>query len=125
MELPGRDRGTPPIIQVHVLMLPSKKRKWKTKVQRLEQPIFNEQFRVSGIPPTEVDRLGLRFRLKGICKVKDRLIGEAIIDLKELSLGFHQKNSCCPLNDSDTDSHHTKKYLNYNRLTTGSNLFIF
>lgn len=38
------------------------------------------------ISQTELDHLGIRFRLYGIGKVKDRLIGEAVIDLGELNL---------------------------------------
>lgn len=77
--IPTKDRGAPPIIQVRLLLLPARVRRWKTKVQNTDQRVFNEVFRMRHITQTELDHLGIRFRLYGIGKVKDRLIGEAVI----------------------------------------------
>ena len=84
--IPTKDRGAPPIIQVRLLLLPARVRRWKTKVQNTDHRVFNEVFRMRHISTNELDHLGIRFRLYGIGKVKDRLIGEAVIDLGELNL---------------------------------------
>lgn len=84
--IPSKDRGAPPIIQVRLLLLPARVRRWKTKVQNTDQRVFNEVFRMRHITQNELDHLGIRLRLYGIGKVKDRLIGEAVIDLGELNL---------------------------------------
>ena len=84
--IPTKDRGAPPIIQVRILLLPARNRRWKSEVQNTDTRIFNEVFRMQRIKQTDLDKLGIRFRLYGIGKVKDRLIGEAVIDLGELNL---------------------------------------
>ena len=42
-------------------MYPSK-RKYKTKVQHVDSPRFNECFKVSRIPPEDVEQMGCRIR---------------------------------------------------------------
>lgn len=84
--IPTKDRGAPPIIQVRILLLPARNRRWKSEVQNTDVRVFNEVFRMQRIKQTDLDKLGIRFRLYGIGKVKDRLIGEAVIDLGELNL---------------------------------------
>ena len=91
-------------------MYPSK-RKYKTKVQHVDSPRFNECFKVSRIPPEDVEQMGCRirsdkrhmywtdirlnlyseykntfFRLYGIGKVRDRLIGEAFLHFSDVQL---------------------------------------
>jgi len=84
-ELPNQDRGVAPIIQVRIEMYPSK-RKYKTKVQHVDSPRFNECFKVSRIPPEDVEQMGCRIRLYGIGKVRDRLIGEAFLHFSDIQL---------------------------------------
>ena len=48
--------------QVRIEMYPSK-RKYKTKVQHVDSPRFNECFKVSRIPPEDVEQMGCRIRL--------------------------------------------------------------
>ena len=88
-----------------LFLLPTRDRRWKTKVQHVDQPIFNEVFRVRHVTHNDIDKLGLRFRLYGIGKVKDRLIGEAVIDLGELHLTQYKKFS----NNTFHISDYTKK----------------
>ena len=42
-------------------MYPSK-RKYKTKVQHVDSPRFNECFKVSRVPPEDVEQMGCRIR---------------------------------------------------------------
>lgn len=44
--IPTKDRGAPPIIQVRLLLLPARVRRWKTKVQNTDTRVFNEVFRI-------------------------------------------------------------------------------
>ena len=75
-DLPNQDRGVPPIIQVSDLkqpflyqntikvrieMFPSK-RKYKTKVQHVDSPRFNECFKVPRVNPDDVEKMGCRIR---------------------------------------------------------------
>ncbi|CAG5100151.1 Oidioi.mRNA.OKI2018_I69.XSR.g16867.t1.cds [Oikopleura dioica] len=84
-DLPNQDRGVAPIIQVRIEMFPSK-RKYKTKVQHVDNPKFNECFKVSRIPPEDVEQMGCRIRLYGIGKVRDRLVGEALLHFSDVNL---------------------------------------
>ncbi|CBY08530.1 unnamed protein product [Oikopleura dioica] len=84
-DLPNQDRGVAPIIQVRIEIFP-KKRKYKTKVQHVDSPKFNECFKVSRIPPEDVEQMGCRIRLYGIGKVRDRLIGEALLHFSDVNL---------------------------------------
>nr|XP_004227012.1 synaptotagmin-16-like isoform X2 [Ciona intestinalis] len=85
-ELPSKDRGGASIIQVRAVMLPAKRKRYKTKVQHINSSRFAETFKVSQVSPEELRRLGLRVRLYGIGKVRDRLIGEATVRFDELNL---------------------------------------
>ena len=73
-DLPNQDRGVPPIIQVskiflrknngfkvRIEMFPSK-RKYKTKVQHVDSPRFNECFKVPRVNPDDVEKMGCRIR---------------------------------------------------------------
>ena len=53
--IPTKDRGAPPIIQVRLLLLPARVRRWKTKVQNTDHRVFNEVFRMRHITPNELD----------------------------------------------------------------------
>ena len=48
-------------LQVRIEMFPNK-RKYKTKVQHVDSPKFNECFKVSRIPPEDVEQMGCRIR---------------------------------------------------------------
>uniref|UniRef100_F6S968 C2 domain-containing protein n=1 Tax=Ciona intestinalis TaxID=7719 RepID=F6S968_CIOIN len=85
-ELPSKDRGGVITHQVRAVMLPAKRKRYKTKVQHINSSRFAETFKVSQVSPEELRRLGLRVRLYGIGKVRDRLIGEATVRFDELNL---------------------------------------
>nr|CAB3266766.1 synaptotagmin-16-like [Phallusia mammillata] len=85
-DLPSKDRGGASIIQVRLVVLPTKRKRYKTKVQHINSPRFAETFKLSQISPEDLKGLGLRLRLYGIGKVKDRLIGEATVRFDELNL---------------------------------------
>uniref|UniRef100_H2ZD99 C2 domain-containing protein n=1 Tax=Ciona savignyi TaxID=51511 RepID=H2ZD99_CIOSA len=85
-ELPSKDRGGASIIQVRAVMLPAKRKRYKTKVQHINAPRFAETFKISQVSPEDLRRMGLRLRLYGIGQVRDRLIGETTVRFDELNL---------------------------------------
>ncbi|CAK8684170.1 unnamed protein product [Clavelina lepadiformis] len=85
-DLPTKDRGGATIIQVRVVVLPAKKKRYKTKVQHVSSPHFGETFKMSSVSPEDLRGLGLRVRLYGIGKMRDRLIGEATVRFDELNI---------------------------------------
>ena len=50
-EIPAKDRGGASYVQVRILLLPTKKQRYKTKVKLGENPVFNENFVFNKIPP--------------------------------------------------------------------------
>ena len=57
------------IFQVHAVVLPAKRKRYKTKVQHINSPYFGETFKISQVSPEDLRGIGLRFRLYGIGKV--------------------------------------------------------
>jgi len=55
--------------QVRIVVLPTKRKRFKTKVQHINSPRFSETFKLSHVSPEDLRGLGLRIRLYGIGKV--------------------------------------------------------
>lgn len=72
--------------QVHMVLLPYKKQRKKTSMQKGSLPHFNETFHFSGLHPSELHKLALRFRLYALGGrvLRDRMIGEKVLRLDEL-----------------------------------------
>nr|XP_039247657.1 synaptotagmin-10-like isoform X2 [Styela clava] len=85
-DLPSKARGGSSFVQVRTVLLPTKKKKYKTKVQHISSPRFAETFKLTRASPEDLRGLALRLRMYGIGKLKDRLIGEAVIRFDELNL---------------------------------------
>ncbi|MBN3307726.1 SYT16 protein, partial [Amia calva] len=86
-DIPDKERSGMDAWQVHVVLLPSKKQRHKTGVQRGSAPRFNETFRFSRVDPTELSCYALRFRLYAVGKmVRERMMGEKLYHLSSMSL---------------------------------------
>ncbi|XP_015205669.2 synaptotagmin-16 isoform X2 [Lepisosteus oculatus] len=86
-DIPDKERSGMDAWQVHVVLLPSKKQRHKTSVQRGSTPRFNETFRFSRIDATELGGYALRFRLYAVGKIaRERMMGEHLYHLSSLSL---------------------------------------
>ncbi|KAK3093762.1 hypothetical protein FSP39_019841 [Pinctada imbricata] len=86
-DIPSKDRGGASNCQVRMLLLPTKKQRYKTKVKSGENPVFNENFTFSKISPEEVHGMGIRIRLYGLERMRrERMIGESIIGFASLNL---------------------------------------
>ncbi|XP_076463797.1 uncharacterized protein LOC143295972 isoform X2 [Babylonia areolata] len=86
-EIPTKDRGGANSTQVRLMLLPTKKQRFKTKVKEGEEPVFDETFVFSKIFTDELEGLGVRFRLYGLERMRrEYMIGESIIGFASLNL---------------------------------------
>ncbi|XP_033884257.2 synaptotagmin-16-like isoform X3 [Acipenser ruthenus] len=85
--IPDKDRSGVDTWQVHVVLLPSKKQRHKSGVQRGSTPMFNETFRFSKLEADELGHYALRFRLYAVRKMtRERMMGEKLFYLRNLNL---------------------------------------
>ncbi|XP_071162833.1 synaptotagmin-14-like isoform X4 [Mytilus edulis] len=86
-EIPSVERGGASHAQVRIVLLPTKKQKFKTKVKSGQNPVYQESFVFSKIPQEEVHSMGIRIRLYGVERMRrERMIGESIIGFASLNL---------------------------------------
>lgn len=86
-DVPTKHRGGAPSVQVRVVLLPSKKQRFKTKAKPSTNPNFHETFTFSRVPQSDLHESGLRFRLYGHEKLtRDKLLGEMTLSLTEFDL---------------------------------------
>ncbi|XP_070179858.1 synaptotagmin-14-like isoform X2 [Littorina saxatilis] len=86
-EIPAKDRGGANSTQVRLMMLPTKKQRYKTKVKEGQEPVYEETFVFTKVTPDEVPGMGLRFRLYGLERMRrERMIGESVIGFASLNL---------------------------------------
>ncbi|XP_053701853.1 synaptotagmin-14 isoform X3 [Synchiropus splendidus] len=73
--------------QVHLVLLPTKKQRAKTAIQRGPCPIFKETFRFSHVESEMIGNYAVRFRLYSMRRAKkEQTIGEKIFYLTKLNL---------------------------------------
>ncbi|XP_032883326.1 synaptotagmin-16 isoform X5 [Amblyraja radiata] len=85
-DIPAKDRSGASSWQVHAVLLPSKKQRSKTNIQRGKEPVFNETLRFHKLPPEELHCSALRFRLYAVRKMnRVRMMGEKVFHLKNLN----------------------------------------
>ncbi|XP_073689836.1 synaptotagmin-16 [Garra rufa] len=83
--IPDKARSGMDSWQVHVVLLPGKRQRHKTAVQKGTMPRFEETFRFSHVEPGDLGSSALRFRLYALGKMnKDRMMGEAIYKLSRM-----------------------------------------
>ena len=86
-DVPTKHRGGASTVQVRVVLLPSKKQRFKTKAKPATNPNFHETFTFSRVPQSDLHESGLRFRLYGHEKLtRDKLLGEMTVSLTEFDL---------------------------------------
>ncbi|XP_034620397.1 synaptotagmin-14 isoform X2 [Trachemys scripta elegans] len=73
--------------QVHLLLLPIKKQRAKTSIQRGPCPVFAETFKFNHVESEMIGNYAVRFRLYGVRRMKkERIVGEKIFYLTKLNL---------------------------------------
>ncbi|XP_062902392.1 synaptotagmin-16-like isoform X3 [Mobula hypostoma] len=85
-DIPDKDRSGASAWQVHAVLLPSRKQRSKTSIQRGPTPVFNETFRFHKLVTEELHCSALRFRLYAVRKMnRVRMMGEKLFYLKNLN----------------------------------------
>lgn len=73
--------------QVHVVLLPTKKQRAKTGVQKGPCPVFTETFKFSRVEQEALAQCAVRFRLYSIRRMKkEKVLGEKVFYLTKLNL---------------------------------------
>ncbi|XP_008281640.1 synaptotagmin-16 [Stegastes partitus] len=82
-DIPDKARSGMDSWQVHMVLLPSKKQRHKTSVQRGSLPHFNETFRFSRLEPSDLQMSAVRFRLYALGgrMSRERMMGEKVLRL--------------------------------------------
>ncbi|XP_048061671.1 synaptotagmin-16 isoform X3 [Megalobrama amblycephala] len=84
-DIPDKARSGMDSWMVHVVLLPGKRQRHKTAVQKGSMPRFEETFRFSHLEPGDLGSSALRFRLYALGKMnRERMMGEAIYRLSRL-----------------------------------------
>nr|XP_046269224.1 synaptotagmin-16 isoform X2 [Scatophagus argus] len=86
-DIPDKARTGMDSWQVHMVLLPSKKQRQKTSVQKGSLPHFNETFRFSRLDPSELHSSAVRFRLYALGgrMSRERMMGEKVLRLGGLN----------------------------------------
>lgn len=73
--------------QVHLVLLPTRKQRAKTGIQRGPCPIFTETFHFSPVESEMIDNYAIRFRLYSLRRMKkEKVFGEKVFYLTKLNL---------------------------------------
>ncbi|XP_077180028.1 synaptotagmin-16 isoform X1 [Paroedura picta] len=84
-DIPDKDRSGASSWQVHTVLMPNKKQRGKTGVQRGPNPAFKDKMTFTKLPPEELSSYALRFRLYAVRKmIKERMMGERFFHLRNL-----------------------------------------
>ncbi|XP_034793552.1 synaptotagmin-16 isoform X1 [Pan paniscus] len=83
--LPDKDRSGVNSWQVHVVLLPGKKQRGRTNIQRGPNPVFREKITFAKLEPRDVAACAVRFRLYAARKMtRERMMGEKLFYLSHL-----------------------------------------
>ncbi|XP_069391244.1 synaptotagmin-16 isoform X3 [Paralichthys olivaceus] len=86
-DVPDKARSGMDSWQVHMVLLPSKKQRHKTSVQKGSLPQFNETFRFSRLEPPDLRMSAIRFRLYALGgrMSREKMMGEKVLRLGGLN----------------------------------------
>ncbi|NXA50603.1 SYT16 protein, partial [Nothocercus julius] len=85
-DIPDKDRSGVNTWQVHTVLMPSKKQRGKTSVQRGPSPVFKDKITFSKLEPEELSSHAIRFRLYAVHKVMgEKMMGEQLFYLSNVS----------------------------------------
>ncbi|NWH57937.1 SYT16 protein, partial [Geococcyx californianus] len=85
-DIPDKDRSGVNNWQVHTVLMPSKKQRGKTSVQRGPVPMFKDKITFSKLEPEELSSHAIRFRLYAVHKViGEKMMGEQLFYLNSIS----------------------------------------
>ncbi|XP_017937755.1 synaptotagmin-16 [Manacus vitellinus] len=85
-DIPDKDRSGVNTWQVHTVLMPGKKQRGKTSVQRGPIPIFKDKIAFSKLEPQELSSHAVRFRLYAVHKmIAEKMMGEQLFYLSNIS----------------------------------------
>ncbi|GAB0191081.1 synaptotagmin-16 [Grus japonensis] len=85
-DIPDKDRSGVNTWQVHTVLMPSKKQRGKTSVQRGPIPVFKDKITFSKLEPEELSSHAIRFRLYAVHKmIGEKMMGEQLFYLSNIS----------------------------------------
>lgn len=85
-DIPDKDRSGASSWQVHTVLMPSKKQRGKTSIQRGPNPVFKDKITFTKLASEELSNYALRFRLYSVHKmIKERMMGERFFYLSKLN----------------------------------------
>ncbi|XP_039528052.1 synaptotagmin-14 isoform X2 [Pimephales promelas] len=96
--------------QVHLVLLPTKKQRAKTIIQRGPCPVFTETFHFSHIESEMIGNYAVRFRLYSVRRMKkEKALGEKVFYLTKLNLQGKMSvpiilDPCCNIPGSDSQA---------------------
>lgn len=91
-DIPGKSRGGSSQCRFHLLLLPSRKQRFKTKTRSTVNPKFDEKFVFDRILQQDLFRMAIRIRLYGHDKLgKEKLIGEHVLQLADVAQTHDKK----------------------------------
>ncbi|XP_017319354.1 synaptotagmin-16 isoform X1 [Ictalurus punctatus] len=90
-DIPDKARSGMDTWQVRVVLLPGKRQRYKTAVQKGSTPRFGETFRFTRLDASELNASALRFRLYALGKMnREKMMGETIYALNKLDPERHE-----------------------------------
>ncbi|NXT85675.1 SYT16 protein, partial [Zapornia atra] len=85
-DIPDKDRSGVNTWQVHTVLMPSKKQRGKTSVQRGPIPMFKDKITFSKLEPEDLSSHAIRFRLYAVHKmIGEKMMGEQLFYLSNVS----------------------------------------
>uniref|UniRef100_K7FRG8 Synaptotagmin 16 n=1 Tax=Pelodiscus sinensis TaxID=13735 RepID=K7FRG8_PELSI len=85
-DIPDKDRSGVNTWQVHTVLMPSKKQRGKTSVQRGPIPVFKDKMTFHKLEPEDLGSYALRFRLYAVRKmIREKMMGEQLFYLSRLN----------------------------------------
>lgn len=91
-DVPGKSRGGSSHCRFHLLLLPSRKQRFKSKTRSTANPKFDERFVFDRILQQDLFRMAIRIRLYGHDKLgKEKLIGEHVLQLADVAQSRDKK----------------------------------
>ncbi|XP_038263477.1 synaptotagmin-16 isoform X2 [Dermochelys coriacea] len=85
-DIPDKDRSGVNTWQVHTVLMPSKKQRGKTSIQKGPIPVFKDKMTFNKLEPEKLNSYALRFRLYAVRKmIREQMMGEQLFYLRSLN----------------------------------------
>ncbi|XP_042697260.2 synaptotagmin-16 isoform X1 [Chrysemys picta bellii] len=85
-DIPDKDRSGVNTWQVHTVLMPSKKQRGKSSIQKGPIPVFKDRMTFNKLEPEKLSSYALRFRLYAVRKmIREQMMGEQLFYLRSLN----------------------------------------